>query len=164
MALQVSEFISNIANPAKSFLWNVIVPRLPLVQFTAQTAQFPSVGSTDIDLFYQGQMIKFAGAIEYEHTWVMNFVESETAIIYNALYEWRQLLWDQVTGLAAVPAAYKDRVTVQALTSQGIPWLTARLKGVYPKIVDAVEMDRSANTEAWKWNVTFSFDEWEKIF
>jgi len=158
MGLSITDFISNIANPAKSFLWNILIPRLPLSQFVAQTAQFPSVGSTDIDLFYMGQTIKFAGAVEYEHTWVVNIVESEQLIIYNLIYAWRQLIWNQITGTAVIPALYKDDVTVQGLTALGLPWITGILHGVYPKLIDAVELDRSANTEAWKWNVTFSFD------
>jgi hypothetical protein len=165
MALHINEFTGSIGTPARTYLWDLAIPSLAdLGSIRAQTAQFPSVGSTDVELFYQGHPIKFAGAIEYEQTWAVTIAESETGDVYNALYAWRQNITEQNSGVMAAPADYKEDITVKALKSQdGSPWLQAILYGAYLKTIDAVDLDRSANTESWKWSCTFSFDYWAKI-
>lgn len=164
MGLNITDFINAVQQPARTYLWDVAIQNMPaLTTFKAQTAQFPGIGSTDVDLFYQGQTIKYAGAAEYEHSWVLNVVESEIADIYDGLYAWRQQIWEQTSGISLPPSIYKKKIVVIGVSTVGVPWIRAQLNGAYPKLVDAVELDRSANTEAWKWNVTFSYDSWERL-
>ena len=161
--LHVGDFTNTIGNPAKSFKWDIIVPALPVVgSFHAQTAQVPAKGHTIIDLFHMGQVAKFPGAVEYEHTWPVTFVESETGIIHNALWEWSQLVFNQTTGVMSNPNVFKRDITARMLTDNGATWATFVLHNCYPQNVDPVELDKSANTEAFKWTVTFSFDWWDR--
>jgi hypothetical protein len=165
MALHINEFTGSIGTPARTYLWDLAIPSLAdLGSIRAQTAQFPSVGSTDVELFYQGHPIKFAGAIEYEQTWTVTIAESENGDVYNALYDWRTKISNQADNIQGAPGDYKENITVKALKStDGAPWLQAMLYGCYVKTIDAIDLDRSANTEAWKWSVTFSFDYWTKL-
>lgn len=162
MALHIQDFTSAINNPAKPFLWDVFIPSLPFTTgIRAQTAQWPGVGSTDIDLFHMGQLAKFSGTVEYEHTWTVAIVESEFGDVYNALYAWRQLVFDQETGVGGNPAIYKRDIEMRALTSEGQPWAIIVLRQCYPKNIDPVDLDKANNTEAWRFNVVWNYDWWE---
>lgn len=164
MPLDINQFTQNIASPARLYIWEVVIPGVIDAGFRAQTSQFPSVGSTDIDLFYQGETVKFAGAPEYEHIWTCEFAEGEDGAIYNALYDWRQQIWSQTEFSQQAPAVYKRDIQVNCLkSSDSTPWVSAVLHGCYPKTIDALALDRSANTEAVKWSVQFSFDNWNKV-
>ena len=109
-----------------------------------------------------GQKVLYPGAVEYENTWTVEIAESEYGNVIAELYAWRQLIWHQETGTSSIPTEFKKTITIAALNSQGVPWLRVGLKGAYPKTIDAVDLDRSNNSEAWKWNVTFNFDWWLK--
>lgn len=159
----MQDFVANVGQPARPYIFSVVIPGISMATFKAQTAQWPGVGSTDIDLFYKGQTIKYAGAVEYEHTWTCQIVESEVGDIYAGLYSWRQLVWSQSTGISAPPALYKREIVLQARTTLDSIWLSGVLHGAYPKTIDPVELDTSANTESWKWNITFSYDWWDLI-
>lgn len=163
MGLHMQDFVANVGQPARPYIFTVIIPGMPLAMFKAQTAQWPGVGSTDVDLFYKGQTIKYAGAVEYEHTWPVQIVESEVGDMYAGLYAWRQLVWSQRTGISAIPALYKKEIVIQARTTSDVIWLSGILHGAYPKTIDPVELDAGANTESWKWSVTFSYDWWDII-
>ena len=163
MSLNIQQFKAQMGTPAKLFNWSVFIPNIPTAQFKAQSTQIPAIGSTDIDLFYQGETIKYAGAPEYEHTWTIQIAESQAGDIWNAIWLWRQLVYNQTTGISGPPALYKSPITVLALNDLGVPWLQILIKGAYPKNVDAIDIDRSNNTESWKWNVTFNFDNWDRL-
>jgi hypothetical protein len=161
--LHISDFTAIVGNPAKQFMWDILIPALPVSSIKAASAQFPGVSTTDIDLFHLGQIAKFPGTVEYEHTWTCSIVESESGDVFNAMYEWHQLLHDQKTGVQADVSAYKRDVVLDMLTSAGSSWAKIVLKQAYPKSIDTVELDKSANTEAYKWNLVFSYDWWEKV-
>ena len=160
--LHISEFTAIVGNPAKQFLWEVLIPALPISSIKAVSTQFPGSGSTDIDLYHMGQLAKFAGTVEYEHTWQCTIVESESGDVFNAMYEWKQLVFDQKTGVQADVAAYKRDVMLTMLTSINTPWAKIVLKGAYPKDISTVEIDKSANTEAFKWVIMFNYDFWTR--
>lgn len=160
--LNVTQFTSSIGSPAKTFLWEVIIPRFDaLGNIRAQTAQFPGEDSTEMELFFQGQKCVFPGSIEFEHTWAAVFAESEKGDFYAELKAWRKEIFDKTAGTAQPPDEVKERITIRGLkAADGEPWIEAILLGAYPKTIDALDLDRSANTESWKWNVTFSYDSW----
>jgi hypothetical protein len=162
MNMHIQDFTAIVGNPAKQFLWEVIIPALPFSAIKAQSTQFPGVGSTDIELWHMGQSAKFVGTVEYEHTWNCSIVESESGDVFNAMYAWKQLCFDQKTGSMQDVAAYKRDITIKALTSAGNAWATIKLKGAYPKSIDTVEMDKSANTESFKFQLQFNYDYWHK--
>jgi len=160
--MHISDFTSIVGNPAKQFMWDVLIPALPVSSIKAASAQFPGVGTTDIDLFHLGQMAKFAGTVEYDHTWTCAIIESESGDVFNAMFEWHQLIFDQETGVMQDVAAYKRDITLSMLTNVNTTWAKITLKGAYPKSIDTVEIDKSANTEAFRWNLTFNYDYWVK--
>jgi hypothetical protein len=161
--LHISDFTAIVGNPAKQFMWEVLIPALPVSSIKALSTQFPGVGSTDIDLYHLGQLAKFPGTVEYEHTWTCSIVESESGDVFNAMYEWKQLIHDQKTGVQQDVAAFKRDITLTMITSVESPWAKIVLKQAYPKSIDTVELDKSANTEAFKWNLVFNYDWWEKV-
>ena len=163
MSLNINQFKAQMGAPAKPFLWNVAIPGSELISFKAQTAQLPGVGSTDMDLFYQGETVKYAGTVEYEHTWTLQVAESEDGGVIDFLSTWRALIYEQITGLSGSPGVYKKPITVQALKGDKSSWLSYLIKGCYPKNIDPVDLDRYNNSEAWKWNITFNFDAWNRL-
>jgi hypothetical protein len=163
MSLSVQQFKSVMGSPAKVFNWNIFIADMPLAQFKAQTTQVPSVASSDMELWYQGEKVLYHGSVEYEHNWVCQVAESQDGIIYNSIYAWRQLVFSQTAGLSGTPLLYKRPVTIQLLNDQKIPYLGWVLKGCYPKQIDTIDLDRANNTEVLKWGITFNFDSWEKL-
>lgn len=161
--LHISDFTAIVGNPAKMFLWDVLIPALPISSIKVQSAQFPGVASTDIDLYHMGQMAKFPGSVDYEHTWTCSIVESESGDVFNAMYEWRQLVHNQKTAVQADVAAFKRDIFLTMLTSAGSPWARIVLKQCYPKSLDTIEIDKSSNTDAYKANITFNYDWWERM-
>ncbi len=163
MPLDINDFKGAIGSPARSFIFDVHIPRISSAVYRAQTAQIPSEASTDIDLFYQGHLVKFHGQVEYEHLWTATFVESETGEFIRDLSRWREQIYNPDTGRSGIPSRYKDIITIKVLRSDnGSPWLTGKLYGAYPKSIDALDLDRSANTETVKWSVQFNFDTWKR--
>jgi hypothetical protein len=160
--MHIADFTAILGNPAKPFMWEVLIPALPINSIQAQSTQFPNSGSTDIDLFHMGQIAKFPGTVEYDHVWPCTIVESESGVVFNSIFEWKQLVFDQSTGIQADVAAFKRNIVLSCLTSANTVWAKCILKGAYPKSIDAVELDKSANTEAYKWVVQFNYDYWEK--
>lgn len=161
--MHISDFTASVGNPAKPFKWDVIIPALPIsTGIRAQSTQWPSIGSTIIDLFHMGQIAKYPGAPEYEHTWPTNIVESETGDIFNAVWQWRQLVFDQVTGLQANVDVFKRDITLHCKTDNDTIWAICVLRNAFPLTVEAVDLDKSANTEAYRWNVIWSFDWWDR--
>ncbi len=163
MGMHISDFTAIVGNPAKSFLWEVLIPALPVSSIKVTSAQLPGVSATDIDLYHLGQLAKFPGTVEYEHTWTCAVIESESGDVHAAMYEWKQLVHDQATGIQADVAAFKRDITIRMLTSVGSPWLKMVLKGAYIKEISTLELDKADNTSAVKFSLIFNYDYWIKL-
>lgn len=159
--IHISDFTAIVGNPAKAFMWDVLIPALPVSSIKAESSQIPGVSATDIDLWHLGQLAKFVGTVEYDHTWNCTIVESETGDVFNAINAWQQLCFDQKTGVMAVPSVYKRDITLNMLTSSGSTWLSIIIKNAYPKANPALDISKADNTVAIKWNLTFNYDWWE---
>jgi len=160
MSLNIATFAASIGNPAKPFLFEVIVNFLPVLTIRAQTTQYPGVASTDSELYSQGQKILYAGSVEYENTWTVSVAESETGDMYRSIMAWRYMVYDQRTGQLGDPRDYKKIGIVRLKTSINTVWASMTLFGLYPKSIDTLDLDAAANTETVKWNLTFNYDYW----
>ena len=164
MSLHIDDLKSSIGSPARVFLWDVAIPSLKIASFQAQTSALPGVDSTDMELFYQGQAVKFPGSVEYSQEWTCEIAESEKGNVMTSLFGWRERVFNQKNGKAGDIETVKEDVVIKALkSSDGTAWLTYKLHGVYPKSIGEVSLDRSANTDILQWEIAFSYDWWEKI-
>lgn len=159
--LHISDYTALVGNPAKAFMWDVLIPALPVSSIKALSSQVPGVSLTDMELWHLGQKALFPGTVEYTHTWNCTVVESESGDVYNAMSAWHNLIFDQKTGVMGDVAAFKRDVTINMLTSSGSTWLSLILKGAYPKEIAELEIDKSNNAEPVKWVLNFNFDWFE---
>ena len=161
--LHISDYTAIVGNPAKVFMWDVLIPALPISSIKAQSTQVPGVSLTDIELYHLGQKALFPGTVEYDHNWTCTIVESESGDVFNAMHAWHTLCFDQKTGVMSDVSAVKRDISLTMLTSAGSAWLRLVLKNAYPKTIGSVQIDKSSNSEAYKWELGFNYDWWEPV-
>jgi hypothetical protein len=161
--MQIQDLARVIVNPAKAFMFRVTIPSLPIKSIQVQSAQFPGVSVSDMELWHMGQKMLLPGAKEYDHTWQCTIAESEDGAVFNPIYAWHQLLAHSETGVQESSDDYLRDVIISPLTGAHTPWLECVLKMAYPKTIDPVELDASANTEVYKWVLTFNYSWWKPV-
>lgn len=154
---------NNITNPARSYLWEVLVPT-PLqgdaetYLLRAQTTTMPERSFGEILIPYkQSAGIKFPGKLAYPHTWDITFIEGEDRKILQSFYDWCNDIIDDKTNTGSI--IIKTDLYLHLLDTDGSVALKIKLTGCYPQRMSDVPLDYSAEDPI-KFTITFSYDKW----
>jgi hypothetical protein len=135
-----------------------------IAPFLVKTAEIPAATIGEIQQFYQGRAIKYAGDRTYPD-WSVTIVNDENFRIRDAMERWN----NAINGLRsnardpafALASNYKTRATVTQLSKTGSPLRTYSFDGIFPKEISSIALDWSGNDSIEEFTVTFAYDLWE---
>jgi len=164
--MNVDSLRNNITNPARNYLWEVIIPSPPegsteTIMLRAQTASIPerSFGSILIP-FKQTGGVKFPGKITYPHTWDVTFVDGEDREMLKTFYDWmNQIIHDR---FFIVSVDFKTDIYLHLINQDNTVAKKIKLVGTYPERLADVNLPQDSE-DAIMFTVTFSYDRWELV-
>ena len=165
----VNSLKNNLTNPARVYLWEIILPSLigggdPVaITIRAQSASMPGRSVGEILVPYKATAgVKYPGKLTYSHTWDVTFIEGEDKRIFDAIHNWNQKIIDDFDGVGDGDDTIKADMLLNLLTTKGVPYNSYKLIGAYPQAVGDIALDYT--TEAGViFPVTFSYDSWETL-
>jgi hypothetical protein len=155
-------------NPARSYLWDVIIPRpvgggdRDAFQTRCQSATLPgrSVGTIAIP-YKQTPGIVIPGKAKVPHLWKATFIESADRKIFDFLYAWAQSLVNTKTGVGMGDGLAKTDLYMSLSSVAAQEYLRLRMMGVF--FTEVGDIDLSYESEGiLTFSTTFSYDDWEK--
>lgn len=156
---------NNINNPARSYLWEVLMPN-PVsgdpttLLLRCRSSNIPGVSVGSIHLpFKQTGGVKYPGKKTFSHTWACTFVESEDRKTWEAFYQMAQAIIDAETGIGAF--GIKRDVYLHLIDQDDTVSLRIKMVGVYVESQDDVALAHSDEGEL-NIAITFSYDYWVK--
>ena len=159
---------ANLSNPARPYLWEVIIPApigtgdTTLFQVRAQSSEIPGKDFGAIEIPYkQTAGVIVAGKLKYDHTWSCTFIEGEDKKVFDAIYSWQQNIVDNVTGIGVGDPLYKTDVYINSIKTSGDTFMKIKMKGAWIKTVGKVALSYADENKIVTYDVTFEFDSWE---
>jgi hypothetical protein len=158
---------ANLTNPARDYMWNVMVP-VPIgngdtttYTLRAQSSTIPGRSNEPITIpFMQTAGIQVAGKLAYPHTWACTFIEGEDKKVFDAMYSWQQDIVNDVFGVGVGDPLYKTDVYITLLTTAGDTFMKIKIKGAWVQNMGDVALAYASN-DTIKYSVTFAYDSWE---
>jgi len=166
----VDSLKTNLTNPARPYLWEVVVP-VPIgdgdsTTYTvrAQSTEIPGRSNPQVKIPYkQTPGIVVAGKLTYDQTWSVTFIEGEDRKVFDAVQSWQQTIVNNITGIGVGDPFYKTDVYLTTITVGGAIYMKIKLKGAWVQNVGKVAVDYAGGDGTIKYAVTFSFDSWEQV-
>lgn len=163
----VTNLKSNLTNPARVYLWEVLIPNpigggdYETLMLRAQSTSQPerSVGAINIP-FKQSAGIVYPGKLTYPHTWDVTFVEGEDRAIFDAFYAWAQKIVHDKDNVSS--GEIKTNLYLNLVDTKGDINKRIKLVGCYPQAIGAVTLDYGAEGQV-ALPVTFAYDSWEEV-
>ena len=166
--MSVDSLKANLTNPARTYLWEMIIPALPsgigqpddlLVRCQSSSLPGRSFGTILVP-YKQSAGINYHGKLTYSHSWTCTFIEGEDHKIHDAIHAWNQHIIDDLDNIGAGDTAIKTDIYLTLLTTKGDTYRKIRLVGCFPQ--DVADVDMSYDDEnVVRFSVTFSYDKWE---
>ena len=155
----LSSFKSNIGNPLKAYLFDVVVPNpigggdADALRFRVQATSIPDKSVENIHIDYQGTAgSNYPGRERYTQEWNATFAEGQDLKVYAAAAQWFN---EMKTG---DDISNKTDLYLTLIGSNDANALRVKLIGVYLQKRGAVTLDvKSSN--AVTFDLTFMFDE-----
>ena len=164
--MSVDSLRNNLGNPARTYLWEVIVPS-PLegssetIMYRAQTTSIPERSFGEILVpFKQSAGIKFPGKIHYTQKWDITFVEGEDREMLVTFYDWMNDIIDDKFMIGRVD--YKTDIYLHLLNTDRSVAKRIKLVGCYPERIADVQLGMEPEEKV-MFTVTMSFDRWELV-
>ena len=171
MPLNITEFKGALTGDgARPNMFQVTIqnPVSPIatdkMPFLVKAAEIPAATLGEIQQFYQGRAIKYAGDRTYAD-WTVTIVNDENFRVREAMERWNNAINGSRSNSRnprfALAAQYKTSATVTQLSKTGAPLRTYGFEGIYPKEISNIALDWSVNDTIEEFTVTFSYDFWE---
>ena len=165
--MSVDSLKANLTNPARAYLWEVIIPTIPAggdadsIMLRAQSATKPgkSVGAIHVP-FKQSGGLQFHGKLTYTHTWECTFIEGEDKKIFTAINGWLQKIVHDYNNVGDGDLAIKSDIYLNLLTTAGEVYQSIKLIGCFPQEVGEVPLSYDEEATI-MYPVTFAYDRWE---
>jgi hypothetical protein len=160
---------SNITNPARVYLWNVIIAQpvgggdTTTLMLRCLTSELPGRSFGTIEVPYkQGPNLQYSGKLKYDHTLACTFIESEDNKTFQAFYNWCQSTIHDVTNIGAGDTDIKTDISLQLITTKDEEYMQIKLKGCWVQSMGKLSLDYSTEGVVML-PITFRFDTWEKV-
>lgn len=171
MPLNITEFKGALTGDgARPNMFQVTIdnPVSPLgnfkTPFLVKVAEIPAATIGEIQLFYQGRPVKYAGDRTFAD-WTVTIINDEDFIVRDAMERWNNAINGFRTNARdpgfVLAANYKSNATVTQLSKTGIPLRTYAFQGIFPKEISNIALDWGGNDTIEEFTVTFSVDLWE---
>ena len=166
----VATLNSNLPNPQRLYLWEVIIPNPVgggdgnILTARAQSTNVPgrSFGNSIVVPFKQTAGIKYPGKLVYTHSWAVTFVEGEDHRVFDTIHAWNQQVINDKSGIGAGDENIKTNLYFTQISTKGQESKKIKLIGCYPESVADVAVGYG-DEGVMNLVVTFSFDSWETV-
>lgn len=173
MAFNINDIRAQLTfGGARPSLFQVIIsnPVNPVadlkVPFLCKTAQIPSSTLGLIEVPYFGRKLKMAGDRRFD-PWTVTIINDEDFLIRNAMEQWNNsinLYQQNVTALGSgAPSLYKSQATVTQFGKAGEILRVYQFNGIYPEIVNSIDLAWAAVDEIEEFQVQFQYDTFEVL-
>ena len=134
---------------------------LTKVSFLCKAASLPGSTVAGIEVPFRGRVIKVAGDRTFE-PWNVTVINDTDFHIRHAVEQWMNApLNTHETNLGnQEPAVYKSQMMVEQLDKNGIVLKTYEFIGVFPSVLDPIEVSYDSTNTIEEFNVTFEYDYW----
>lgn len=128
-------------------------------QFLCKAAQLPASNVENVQTFYRGRPVNFAGERSFE-PWTVTIYNDTTFSIRNAMEAWSNSI-SNFTGTNGLTRArdYQTDMQVFQLDRNGdAPIKQYNFVNAYPMSISAIELDFESNNVIEQFQVTFMYD------
>jgi len=135
------------------------------VPFMCRAASIPTVQIGKIEVPYFGRKINVPGDRVWED-WTTTIMNDEDFIIRNALEQWQNAMnafRRNIATAGANPNNYKSTALVTAFGKTGNELRIYQLNGIFPMMVQSIDVDWSTTDTIAEYQVTWAFDEMEVV-
>jgi len=166
MVMSVDNLKNDLTNPARAYLWDIVIPNIPgggdaeSLEIRAFSTSIPGRGLGGIKLAYKGGPgMKVPGKITMSQSWPVVIREGTDKKVFEALNSWQETISGVKTGIGTLDPLLKANLYLKCLDPPGSTWLKIQMVGCYPE--DVAEVPLSQDTEdVIMFSCTFSYDYW----
>lgn len=159
----LSSFKSNIGNPLKAYLFDVVIPNpigggnVDALRFRVQTTELPGRSYDFIHIDYQGTAgANYAGRERFDQEWTMTIAEGQDLAVYSSVQKW---LDEMKTG---DDIGNKTDVYLTLIGANDSNALRVRLIGAWIKSRGKLALSVKSSDPV-NFDITFQFDEVKDI-
>ncbi len=181
--LNVASFFSATGNPAsdisRPYLFRIELPQFiedgatnyssqGRISAFARTTTLPEYKISDIDIPYAGMTYRMGGVADFSGSWDITFLLDESHILRQQLLLWQQRAHNPNNLQSFGPGNYKANVSysdtgagsvkVYQLAKDSSVVSTYNFVGIFPRDVQAVELNTDTADSPEEMTVTFSYD------
>jgi hypothetical protein len=129
-------------------------------QFLCKAAQLPASTIDNVQTFYRGRPVNFAGERSFQ-PWTISVYNDTTFSIRNAMEIWS----DGVLNMAATngrvnPRDYQVDLLVHQLDRNGATVKSYKFADAYPTEIGAIALDYETNNQIEMFDITFTYNYW----
>jgi hypothetical protein len=160
----LESFRTNFQTGAKAYLFYIKldfpsrVPRWVSTDkavYLVRSSTTPDFNIEEIPVNWQGYDYKIGGKLTFSE-WVVTFNVDIDAALHKQFFEWMKLIHDPQTNVHTNPDQYFQTQRVQLLGPTGLPVLTYKLVGAWPRTVGQITLDYAQNEIA-TFDITFVY-------
>lgn len=129
-------------------------------QFLCKAAQLPQSTLENVQVFYRGRPVNFAGERSFQ-PWTITVYNDTTFTIRNAMERWSDgVLNHGQTNGRVNPRDYQVDLLVHQLDRNGATVKTYKFVDAYPTNIGAITLDYEANNQLETFEVEFTYNYW----
>jgi hypothetical protein len=128
-------------------------------QFLCKAAQLPSSDITNIEMFYRGRPVNFAGERTFA-PWTITIYNETSFNIRNAFEQWSHGIQNlNATNGIVNPRDYQVDMSVHQLDRNGAQVKSYKFVDAYPTTISTIQLDYD-NPQIEMFDVTFQYNYW----
>ena len=152
--MRTNLFQVTITNPGNS-AGDAITP------FMVTAAQIPASRLGTIEVPYMGRKLKLAGDRVFD-SWTVTIINDENYLIRNAMEEWSNKINRHQRNVRSLKT-YKSQAQVRQMSKDGRILRVYEFHGIYPSIIDPIDLAWADNDRIGEFRVEFQYDDWTVV-
>jgi hypothetical protein len=129
-------------------------------QFLCKAAQLPASTVENMQIFYRGRQVNFAGERAFA-PWTVTIYNDTTFSIRNAMEKWSDGIMNNAqTNGRTNPRDYQVDLLIHQLDRNGAEIKTYKFHDAYPTGVAPITVDYDANNQIETFDVEFTYNYW----
>lgn len=160
--MKIEDFKANFLGGSKPTLFAVEIQGLPeKLKFLCKIAQLPGRTISPITIPYAGHEIKIAGDAVFEDLTVTITLDTDFSV-KNEIEIWMENIRNSESSGGQEPNAYKKEGTVIQYNENDEEIASYKFFGLWPTVLDPVELGFDSKDTISEFSVTFSYDFWKR--
>lgn len=167
MGIALNDFKAKVQDVARAnrFLFSFSSPvagaDAETISYLCKGAQLPSKTIGEIILNWQGMQAKIAGDPVFDDL-TLTFINDYEQQARKTVEDWMVFIDNQTSNDRESQTDYKIDATVKLLGRKGETIASIKMFGVWPKMLDAVDLNSESTDQMSEFGCTFGMDYWER--